>query len=283
MATHLLAGVLGKPASHSLSPAIHGYWLAQRRIRGSYVPITIDAEDLGDLFRLAPRIGFAGFNVTAPHKEAAFALCDETSEVAQRSGSVNLVVFRPDGRVFGDSTDGFGFLESVRQGAGFTPRDATAAIIGAGGAARAIVEALIADGAREVRLANRTRERAEAIAAMFDGRVSVFPTPADDPAFYEGAGLIVNATSFGMHGVGGDQKPWRLPTLSDDVVASDLIYAPLRTAFLIDAEAAGARLVDGLGMLLHQARPCFKAWFGQSVDVDAGLRDEVMRVLNERA
>ena len=283
MAEYRLAAVLGLPAGHSLSPTIHSHWIKAHAIRASYVPITIEPDDLAAFFSIAPKIGFVGFNVTAPHKEAAYALCDEASPIAERSGSANLIVFRKDGTVFGDSTDGFGFLESVRQESGFTPSGARIAIIGAGGAARAIVEALVAGGAAEIRIANRTLARAEAIAALFDERVKVFAAPADQAAFYDGADLIVNASSFGMHGLSGGAKPWRLPKLSATVVATDLIYAPLRTAFLIDAEAAGARCVDGLGMLLHQARPSFEAWFGPAVDVDAALREEVIRVLNEHA
>ena len=282
MATRRLAGVIGTPIGHSLSPTIHGHWIAQQGVNASYVPIEVQSDDLAKLFDLAPRIGFAGFNVTAPHKEAAFSLCTETSKVARRAETVNLVVFREDGSAYGDSTDGFGFLESLRHAAGFEAKGKVAAVIGAGGASRAVVDALIDAGAEEVRLANRRIERAEAIARRAGKLVTVLPD-AHSAEFFDGADLIVQATPFGMHGSKGGAKPWSMPRLSSSVVAIDLIYSPLKTVFLSDAEASGARCVDGLGMLLHQARPSFEAWFNMPVKVDLDLRNIVIRALNDRA
>ncbi len=281
-ATHALAAVLGMPAAHSLSPVIHGYWLRRRRVAASYVPIEIRAEDLAAFFALAPRIGFRGFNVTAPHKEAAYALCDRRSEVAERSGSVNLVVFDADG-VFGDSTDGYGFLANLAAETGFDAASKTVSVVGAGGAAKALVDALALAGAAEIRVANRTPSRAEEIAARFRAGVTAFEAWPAEERFFEGADLIINATSYGMKGEVAGAKPWRLPALPPETIAAELIYAPLETVFLADAVASGARPVDGLGMLLHQARPSFEAWFGVAVDVDAGLRVEVMRALDELA
>lgn len=279
---HPLAAVLGMPAAHSLSPVIHSYWLRRGGVSGSYIPIEIEAGDLKAFFALAPRIGFRGFNVTAPHKEAAFSLCDRLSATAERSGSVNLVVFGPDG-VYGDSTDGFGFLANLEAESGFLAGGKTVAMLGAGGAAKALTEALIAAEAKEVRIANRTFARAAALAERFDARVVAKEGWPADESLFDGADLIIHATTYGMKGDLTGEKPWRLPPLAPGTIAAELIYAPLETVFLKEAAAAGARPVDGLGMLLHQARPCFEAWFGVPVYVDAGLRDEVMRVLDERA
>ncbi|MCI4663357.1 MAG: shikimate dehydrogenase [Neomegalonema sp.] len=281
MSTHRLAAVLGKPTAHSLSPIIHNYWFRKHGISGAYIPMDVEDIDLKNLFEIAPKIGFSGFNITAPLKEAAYKLCTRVSETASRAQSVNLVVFS-NGDVIGDSTDGYGFLENLQEETGFVSEGQTACIIGAGGAARAIVEGLIARGAKEVRISNRTPARAEAIAATFDGRVRVVEGWPASERFYDGASLIVHATTYGMHGELEGARPWRFPQLDKHVIAADLIYVPLKTVFLEDAEGAGARLVDGLGMLLHQARPCFDAWFDCPVQVDAGLRNEVIRVLNAR-
>ena len=222
--------------------------------------------------RALPALGFAGANVTLPHKELALHIADTVTERARRIGAANTLVVR-DGRIDADNTDGFGFIENIRGIVPDWPRDRPALVIGAGGAARAVIDALLAEGVPAVRLANRSQDRAEALAAVFGQRVdTVSWADAEDAA--GGAGLIVNTTSLGMTG----QPPlaFRFDAAPDDAVANDLVYAPLQTAFLLNAAARGLRTVDGLGMLLHQARPGFAAWFGHEPEVDATLRAAVV-------
>lgn len=269
-----LAGVVGYPAGHSKSPLIHNHWLKSQGVKGLYAPFEIAPEYFAEFLAAAPKFGFVGVNVTIPHKEQAFALCRERTPVAERCGSVNTITFDAKGQPCGDSTDGFGFIENLRQWAP-TLRfaGATVAMLGAGGGARAVVAALLDEGVARLRLANRSGERAEALAEAFGDRVEVRSWPVEDD-FYDGASLIVNGTSLGM--VGGPAHEWRLPPLGSGVVATDLIYAPLETPFLAAARARFAHIVDGFGMLLHQARPGFERWFGGEAVVTEELREIVL-------
>lgn len=265
-----LAGVMGWPVGHSRSPRLHGFWLQQLGLDGAYLPLPVRPEDFESVFRALPRMGFAGANVTVPHKEAALALADEVEPLARRIGAVNTLVVRPDGSVLGRNTDAFGFIENLRQGAcGFTAAKAPAVVLGAGGAARAVIAALQDDGCPDIRLLNRTRPRAEEVAAALGGKVTVLDWQ-DRAAVLEDAGLLVNTTTLGMTG----QPPLELPleALPVDALVTDIVYAPLMTDLLIRAQARGNPVVDGLGMLLHQARPGFQAWFGVMPDVTAELR-----------
>jgi shikimate dehydrogenase len=260
-----LAGILGWPVSHSRSPRLHGFWLARHGIDGAYVPLPVRPERFGSAVRGLADLGFAGANVTIPHKEAAFAACDQVSEVARRAGSVNTLVFR-DGRIEGTSTDGYGFLESIREQApGWDAADGPAVILGAGGAVRAVAAALLEAGCPRLTLVNRTPARAEAIARDLGGPVEVAAQPP-----LEDAALLVNGTSLGMEG----EPPLILDLagLPGHAVVSDMVYVPLETRLLARARERGLRAVDGLGMLLHQARPGFAAWFGVLPEVDAALR-----------
>ncbi|WP_137179012.1 shikimate dehydrogenase [Roseomonas sp. AR75] len=263
-----LAGILGWPVSHSRSPRLHGFWLARYGVDGAYVPLPVRPEDFERAVRGIVALGFAGANVTIPHKEAAYALCDEVSEVARRAGSVNTLVFR-EGRIHGTSTDGFGFLESVKEQApGWRAADGPAVILGAGGAVRAVAAALLDAGCPRLTLVNRTPARAEAIARDLSGPVEVAATPP-----LRDAALLANGTSLGMTG----EPPLELDLapLPPGAVVADMVYVPLETPLLAQARARGLRAVDGLGMLLHQARPGFEAWFGVVPQVDAELRDYV--------
>ncbi|WP_372617100.1 shikimate dehydrogenase [Falsiroseomonas sp.] len=267
-----LAGVLGWPVSHSRSPRLHGFWLARHGLDGAYLPLPVRPERFEAAVRSLVDLGFAGANVTIPHKEAAFALCDEVTEVARRAGSVNTLVFR-DGRISGTSTDGFGFLESVREQApGWQASNGPAVILGAGGAVRSVAAALLDAGCPRLILVNRTPARAEAIARDLGGPVEVATAPrlAD-------AALLVNGTSLGMAG----EPPLEidLSPLPPHAVVADMVYVPLETRLLAAARARGLRAVDGLGMLLHQARPGFEAWFGVAPNVDAELRAFVLQDL----
>jgi shikimate dehydrogenase len=264
-----MAGILGWPVSHSRSPRLHGFWLARHGIDGAYIPLPVRPARFEGAVRALADLGFAGANVTIPHKEAAFALCDEVDAVARRAGSVNTLVVR-DGRITGTSTDGFGFLESIREQApGWTAADGPAVILGAGGAVRAVAAALLDAGCPRLTLVNRTPARAEAIARDLGGPVEVATAPplAD-------AALLVNGTSLGM--VGEPPLEIDLAPLPGAAVVADMVYVPLETPLLAAARARGLRAVDGLGMLLHQARPGFEAWFGVAPQVDAALREHVL-------
>ena len=265
-----LAGVLGWPVGHSRSPRLHGYWLTMLGIDGAYLPLPVRPEDFPEVLRALPRMGFVGANVTVPHKETALALVDHLDPLARRIGAVNTLVVRDDGRIEGRNTDAFGFLENLRQDCpAFHPRHAPAALLGAGGAARAVVAALTDAGAPEIRLLNRHRERAERLAADLGGAVTVIDWDRREAAL-EGVGLLVNTTSLGMTG----QPPLDLDlaALPGDAVVNDIVYAPLVTELLRQAGDRGNAVVDGLGMLLHQARAGFAAWFGVMPEVTPGLR-----------
>lgn len=263
-----LAGVLGWPVSHSRSPRLHGVWLDRHGIDGAYLPLPVHPDRFAAAVRALADLGFRGANVTIPHKQAAFEVCDLVDATAHRAGAVNTLVFR-EGRIAGSNTDGFGFLESVRdQAQGWQPQAGPAVLLGAGGAARAIAAALLDAGCPRVTLVNRSRARAEALARDLGGAIAV----ADVPPM-ENAALLVNTTSLGMQG----QPPLDidLAPLPAAAVVADIVYVPLETPLLAAARARGLRAVDGLGMLLHQARPGFEAWFGTAPQVDAALRDVV--------
>lgn len=263
-----LAGVLGWPVSHSRSPRLHGYWLETLGIDGAYLPLPVHPEHFAAAARSLAALGFRGANVTIPHKQAAFEVCDVVDATARRAGAVNTLVFR-DGRIEGSNTDGFGFLETVRdQAPGWQPADGPAVLLGAGGAARAIAAALLDAGCPLVTLVNRSRDRAEALARDLGGPIAVAEAPP-----LAGAALLVNTTSLGMQG--HPSLEIDLAPLPAAAVVADIVYVPLETALLTTARERGLRAVEGLGMLLHQARPGFEAWFGVSPRVDPALRDLV--------
>ena len=260
-----LAGVLGWPVSHSRSPRLHGYWLETLGIDGAYLPLPVHPEDFAAAVRSLAALGFRGANVTIPHKQAAFEVCDVVDATARRAGAVNTLVFR-DGRIEGSNTDGFGFLETVRdQAPGWQPADGPAVLLGAGGAARAIAAALLDAGCPLVTLVNRSRDRAEALARELGVPIAVAEAPP-----LAGAALLVNTTSLGMQG--HPSLEIDLAPLPAAAVVADIVYVPLETALLTAARGRGLRAVEGLGMLLHQARPGFEAWFGAAPRVDATLR-----------
>jgi len=272
------ACVLGWPVSHSLSPKVHGFWLKQYGIAGDYVARAVEPKDLKATLLGLQSDGFVGCNVTVPHKEAALALMDEADPQAMRIGAVNTVVVRENGSLYGFNTDGFGFLENLRAGsAGFDAGAGPAVVLGAGGAARAIVAALLDAGAPEIRLLNRTLERAEALAQTLSGigtgtlLVGDWHTRADH---LQSAALLVNTTTLGMKGARALDLD--LTQLTKDALVTDIVYNPLETDLLARARARGNATVDGLGMLLHQARPGFEAWFGPLPDVTDALRAKVL-------
>lgn len=269
-----LAGVIGSPIAHSKSPALHGYWLRRYGIKGFYIPLDIAQQDLGSALRALPKMGFVGVNVTIPHKETILALADIVTDRAALIGAANTLIFRKDGKIHADNTDGLGFMANLRQGSPhWNPTAGPAAILGAGGAARAVVAALLDAGVPEIRIANRTRPRAEALKADFGAKLTVYDW-VQAAQILDGVATAINTTSLGMVGKADFRIP--LDYLSPKAVVTDLVYTPLKTQFLIDAEQLGCHTVDGLGMLLHQAAPGFERWFGHRPDVDEDTRQAVL-------
>ena len=265
-----LAGVMGWPVSHSRSPRLHGYWLEQYGIDGAYLPLAVPPERIAEAIRALPALGFRGANVTVPHKEAALRVVDRVDPVARRIGAVNTIVVGEDGSLEGRNTDAYGFLANLRDGAPeWRPEAGPALVLGAGGAARAVVAALVDAGVPEIRLYNRTTTKAEALTADIGGPIRIVATP--DSA---NAALLVNTTSLGMAG----QPPLDidLTGLPPAAIVTDIVYTPLITPLLALAQARGNPIVDGLGMLLHQAVPGFEAWFGHRPAVTPALRTFVL-------
>lgn len=270
--TTRIAGLMGWPVSHSRSPRLHGYWLALHGIDGAYVPLPVEPARLETAVRALPALGFVGANVTVPHKSLALSLVDRVNPVARRAGAINTVIVAADGTLEGRNTDAFGFLAALQQDAPAWNLERPAVVIGAGGSARAVIVALIDAGVTEIRLANRTRSKAEALMEL--GPALRVVEWQKREAALEGAGLLVNTTVLGM----GGQPPLELDlaALPKDAVVNDIVYTPLETALLAAARARGNIVVDGLGMLLHQARPAFHAFFGLDPAVTPALRSHVL-------
>lgn len=269
-----LAGVFGWPVAHSRSPRLHGFWLERHGIDGAYLPFAVEPGNLAAALRALPVLGLRGVNLTLPHKEAALGLVDRVSDEARRIGAINTVVVDAEGRLEGRNTDAYGFLAHLRASAPDWRAEAgPALLLGAGGAARAIAVALLDAGVPQLRLVNRTGARAMELAAALGNRVSVIDWQHRHRAL-EGAALLVNSTTLGMEGQGALDLD--LASLRDSAVVYDIVYAPLETPLLAAARARGLATVDGIGMLLHQARPGFAAWFGVEPEVTAELRDFVL-------
>jgi shikimate dehydrogenase len=270
----LLAGVMGWPIAHSKSPLIFEHWFAETGIDGAYVRLSVRPEDFAEVFRALPKAGFRGVNVTAPHKLTALKLSDEASPAATAIGAANTIRFNADGLIYADNTDGYGFIESLRASSPtWAPAAGPALVLGAGGAARAVIHALLEAGVPTIRLTNRSHDKAEALAAHLGPRVDVVDWNSRETAT-AGATTIVNTTSLGMIG-----KPPLELSLADapaTALVTDIVYAPLITPLLAAAAARGLTTVDGLGMLLHQARPGFQAWFDAEPRVTPALRCAVL-------
>jgi shikimate dehydrogenase len=260
-----LAGIIAWPVSHSRSPRLHGFWLERYGIDGAYLPLAIRPENFATGVRGLVASGFAGANVTIPHKVAAFAICDTVDDTARRAGAVNTMVFQ-DGRITGSNTDGWGFLANLR-GHGVDPTAGPALLLGAGGSTRAIAAALLTEGVA-VTIANRTRARADQLARDLPG-LRIVDWGARSDALADHA-LLVNTTSLGM--AGHDPVDIDLSRASAGLVVADIVYVPLDTPLLRAARAFGFRTVEGLGMLLYQAIPGFRIWFGVEPQVDEALR-----------
>lgn len=269
-----LAGVIGSPIAHSRSPILHNYWLKRYGIKGHYVPLDIAQADLAEALRMLPKMGFVGLNVTLPHKETVIGLADIVTDRAALIGAANTLIFRSDGKIHADNTDGSGFVANLRQYApDWQPKAGPAVVFGAGGAARAIIAALIEVGVPEIRLTNRTRARAEALRHDFGAKIAVVDW-VQSAHVLDDAITVVNTTALGM--IGKPEFNVSLDELNPKALVNDLVYTPIQTEFLTAAAAKGCTTVDGLGMLLHQAAPGFERWFGHRPSVDEETRDTVM-------
>lgn len=270
-----LAGVIGSPIAHSKSPQIHGHWLKTYGLAGYYVPMDVAPADLKDILQTLPKAGFVGVNITLPHKEAVLEIADLVTDRATLIGAANTLIFRKDGKIHADNTDGYGFIENLKAGApSWRPGAGPATVLGAGGSARAVITSLLDAGVPEILLSNRTRVRAEKLADDFGNRLTIIDWVQAGNILEESA-LVVNTTSLGM--IGKPEMRVPLDGLRRGTVVTDLVYAPLKTDLLASAEKAGCVTVDGLGMLLHQAVPGFERWFGQRPVVDSATRTAALR------
>ncbi|MBM3817584.1 MAG: shikimate dehydrogenase [Acidimicrobiia bacterium] len=268
-----LAGVMGWPVMHSRSPALHNYWFRQHGLAGTYVPLAIRPENLAPALRALAPLGFAGCNLTIPHKQQAMAIVDEVDPVARRIGAISCVVVRDDGSLAGTNNDSYGFIQNVLQHHPSWRADAgPAVVVGAGGGARAVIYSLADRGAREIRVVNRSPERARALAKEFGPPLVAVPWE-DRGASLAGAAMLVNTTSQGM--VGHPPLDLSLDALPTRALVCDIVYVPLETPLLTAAGHRGNPTVDGLGMLLHQGRPAWKAWFGIEPQVTPELRASI--------
>jgi shikimate dehydrogenase len=271
----LLAAVMGWPIAHSRSPLLHNYWFGKYGVAGTYVPLAIKPEGLAAAFRALQPLGFSGCNLTIPLKQHAMAIVDELDATARCIGAISCVTVGPDGTLAGTNNDWYGLVHSLKHEVpGWRADAGPVAVLGAGGGARAVCYGLLQEGAREIRLVNRTFVRAQALAEALGGRITALPWEQRHAAL-EGVAMAVNATSQGM--VGQPALDIRLDKLPGTALAADIIYTPLETPFLAAARARGNRTWNGLGMLLHQGRPAWKRWFDIEAEVTPDLRSLLER------
>jgi shikimate dehydrogenase len=278
--TTRLAGIMGWPVAHSRSPLLQGFWLDETGIDGAYLPLPVRPERIGEALRALPILGFRGCNLTLPHKQTALSIVDRVEPLARRIGAVNTIIVAPDGSLDARNTDAFGFRENLREVVpDWDPLTGPATVLGAGGSARAVVAALTDAGVAEIRIVNRTRARAEAVASDLSTPTTRITVHSWDEVgdVQRDAGLLVNTTSLGMTG----EPPLLidLSPLPPSAPVADIVYVPLETDLLAAACQRGHPVVDGLGMLLHQGRPGFEAWFGAPVEVTPELRAAIVATL----
>ena len=273
----LLAGLMGWPVMHSRSPTLHSFLMKQHGLTGAYVLLAILPDGLEAALRAMPALRFAGCNLTIPHKETAMAFVDRIDDAAKKIGAISCVTVADDGSLSGTNNDCFGYVEGLIEAVpDLRLEEAAIAVVGAGGGGRGVVYGLLDRGAREVRLVNRHRERAETLRRDIGGPISVFDW--DDRAeVLAGVSLLVNTTSQGM--VGNPPLDLPLDKLPPAAVVSDIVYTPRITPLLAAARARGNRIVDGIGMLLHQARPAWQSWFGIDPKITPELRAAIEATL----
>ena len=270
-----LAAVLGNPISHSKSPRMHNYWLKQNKINGYYIPIKVELEDFEQTIRALVNMGFSGVNVTIPHKLSALKIADESSSTAQYIGAANTLTFTKENKIYADNTDAYGFINNIKcKYPDWNPKKGMSVVLGAGGASRAVIAALLSEGAEKIMVINRTIEKAEALKKDYDNKITVESWKNINEVAASSSNII-NTTSLGMN----DKtfiaiNPNAIP---ETALVSDLVYTPLETNLLKTAKNRGSRTVDGLGMLIHQGIPGFEAWFGQKPLVTEELREILIK------
>jgi shikimate dehydrogenase len=269
-----VAGVMGWPVSHSLSPRLHNYWLDYYKIDGMYIPLPVDPKDIGDVVKMLPKIGLRGFNLTLPHKELVIPYLDYVDDDAKAIGAVNTVLIASDGTLQGMNTDAYGFIRNIQPHIGTHKNKAV--VLGAGGASKAVCYALIKEGYKQVVLANRTTDKAEALARQFGTTIRVAEWQERDSLLAD-ADLLVNTTSLGMEGQ--PSLELSLEKLPVTAVVTDIVYTPLVTPLLRTARDRGHTVVDGLGMLIHQAIPAFRTWFALKPEITPELRPHLLKAV----
>ena len=270
-----VAAVLGHPINHSKSPRLHNFWLSKFGVNGYYIPLDIDPLNFEKHIRSLPRLGFVGANVTIPYKEKILKVADKISDRAAIIGAANTLTFLSDGKIYADNTDGYGFIQNIKsQYKDWTAKDGVSVVFGAGGASRAILGALIEDGANEIVLANRTRSRADQLRSDFGAKIKVVDWMKVQN-YLDDAATVINTTSLGM--TGKADLPIPLDKLKKNTLVTDIVYTPLKTPLLAYASKNGCRIVDGLGMLIYQAIPGFERWFGVKPTDSPDLRELLLR------
>ncbi len=265
-----LAAVLGNPISHSKSPRMHNYWLKQNKLNGYYIPIKVELENFEETIRVLVSMGFSGVNVTIPHKLSALKIADESSSTAQYIGAANTLTFTQENKIYADNTDAYGFINNIKcKYPDWNPKKGTSVVLGAGGASRAVIAALLSEGSKKIIVLNRTIEKAEALKKDYDNKITVESWKNINEVAASSSNII-NTTSLGMNNESLISiNPNAIP---ETALVSDLVYTPLETNLLKMAKNRGSRTVDGLGMLIHQGVPGFEAWFGQKPLVTEELR-----------
>jgi len=270
-----LAGVIGFPIAHSKSPKMHGLWLAQNGIKGHYVPLAVSPDDFEQVLKLLPKMGFVGANVTIPHKVTALQLATHATDRARQIGAANTITFGENGEIYADNTDGHGFITNIKsKHPDWSASTGPSLVLGAGGAARAVLSALLDDGAPQILIANRTRENADRLAHDFGESVTVIEW-SDVPTQIANVATLVNTTSLGM--VGKPPMTLDLSQLQPETLVSDIVYTPLETDLLKTASDKGCKTVDGLGMLIYQGMPGFEKWFGATPVATDELREILLK------
>ena len=270
-----VAAVIGHPISHSKSPRMHNFWLEQFGIEGYYIPLDIDPNKFERSVRNLSELGLVGANITIPYKEKVLKIADKISDRAALVGAANTLTFLQNGGVYADNTDGYGFLQNIKSKySDWSAREGISVVFGAGGASRAILGALIEDGASDIILANRTRSRADQLRSDFGAKIKVVEWMKIQN-YLSDASTIINTTSLGM--LGKADLPIPLNTLKKHTLVTDIVYSPLETHLLATAAKMGCRTVDGLGMLIHQAIPGFERWFGTKPGDSQALRELLIK------
>ena len=270
-----VAAVIGHPVNHSRSPRMHNFWLAHFGLEGYSIPLDIDPKKFERSIRNLPELGLVGANITIPYKEKVLKIADKISDRAALVGAANTLTFLPNGGIYADNTDGYGFLQNIKSKyKDWSAREGISVVFGAGGASRAILAALIEDGASDIILANRTRSRADQLRSDFGAKIKVVEWMKIQNHLSE-ASTIINTTSLGM--VGKTDLPIPLNALKKNTLVTDIVYTPIETHLLATAAKIGCRTVDGLGMLIHQAIPGFERWFGIRPGDSQGLRELLIK------